>query len=87
MTKYLKIQRFSLKQPEMTKKLDKTAKKHIWINLHLYYPFHCIVLRHMANYNNTKPADLNRNDTRLLVTTWPMCRDSMGGHDLLREQY
>ena len=40
MTKYLKIQRFSLKQPEMTKKLDKTAKKHIWINLHPYYPFH-----------------------------------------------
>ena len=32
MTKYLKIQHFSLKQPEMTKKLDKTAKKHIWIN-------------------------------------------------------
>ena len=99
MTKYLKIQRFSLKQPEMTTKLDKTAKKHIWINLHLYYPFHywgtrcwslykhCIVLRHMANYNNTKPADLNRNDTRLLVTTWPMCRDSTGGHDLLRERY
>ena len=45
MTKYLKIQCFSLKQPEMTKKLDKTAKKHIWINLHLYYPFQCFSLK------------------------------------------